>query len=104
MSTTPPLPDIDGERALWAAVIEEAVENAQGRGFSLGRWEIADARQFLRTIHALEWMAPIWKGLGIDPVWFQEHLRRQYPEIFIEPARDEIALEPPPVAPRVEVQ
>lgn len=100
-SATPPLPDIDGERALWAAVLEEAVENAQGRGFSLGWWEIADARDFLRTLTR---MGPVCEAIDINPEWLQAHLREQYPEIFVEPEQVVIEAEPKRVVAPVEVQ
>lgn len=71
--------DIDAERALWAAVLEEAVRNAQGEGVGLILHEIADARAFLRSRARLE---PICDAIGMDVGWVQRELRRQCPTLW----------------------
>jgi hypothetical protein len=80
---TAPAPDTDvrAERALWAAVLEEAVRNACGQGADLTPADMDDATAFLRSRTRL---TPYCEALGLSVSWVQGQLRQRYPWIFTD--------------------
>lgn len=64
----------DPERALFAAVLRLAVDDALSDGP-----EQADACAFLRDTARC---GPICAALGLEVTWFQHQLQRQYPAIW----------------------
>lgn len=73
--------DTDGERALWAAVLAQAVHDAtrphvrrdtRGAQGGTSLEERTDARAFLEDVKRV---GPICELLGIDPAWWQRKTR-----------------------------